>query len=194
MRLKGIEFRKFNVYQLDNLSEEKEVLKLPLNEEELIYKIVDRNILEDIIFTREKKICLTFKKYLDERERGYYVYFEDRVIACGWVFFNLSGHNLKKQYIIIPNNFAWLHNFWTHPNFRGFGIYPTLLRYICKDILLQYKVLYPHNILIDTDCSNESSNKGISKANFKFIGNVTALRIYKIWLMLRETYGRKIQN
>lgn len=175
MRLKGIELRKFNIYQLDDLSKGRVVLKFHLNEENLIYKIVDRNNLEDIILTREKNICITFKKYLDEKERGYYVYFEDKIIACGWVFLNLSSHVIKKKYIIIPENFAWLHDFWTHPDFRGFGIYPTLLKYICKDILLQGKISYPHNILIDTSCSNVSSNKGILKADFEFIGNITAL-------------------
>ncbi len=192
MRLKGIELRKFNIYRLGDLSEGREFLKFPLNKKDLIYKIVDRNNLGDIISTREKSICFVFKRYLDEGEQGYYVYFEDRVIACGWVFFNFGSYSVKKEYIVIPKNFAWLHNFWTHPDFRGYGIYPTLLRYICKDIFLQGKVPHPHNILIDTDCGNIASNSGIIKANFEFIGNITALRVYKIWLVLRETYGRKI--
>jgi len=95
MKLKGIELRKFNVYRLGNLSEERKVLKFPYNEENLIYKIITKDNLKDIISTRGKNIYSRFEKFLENGEQGYYVYFEDRVIAHGWVFFNQSS-SIKK--------------------------------------------------------------------------------------------------
>lgn len=192
MRLRGIEFRKFNVYRLNNLSETEDLLKPAFDRRDLIFRNVNKDNLKDIISTRENRYYYWFKRYLEEGEQGYYVYIRDKVIACGWVFFNLSGNKIKKKYMIIPRNFVWLHDFWTHPDFRGYGIYPTLLKHICKDILFHRRVPHPHNILIDTDCSNFPSNRGIIKANFEFIGNITALRFLKNWIILRSTYGKKV--
>jgi len=189
--MRGIEIRKFNVYRLRKLPEDKKFLKSPFNERSFIYRVVDKSNLENIISTRPEMYS-EYKKFLEEGELGYYVYFENKVIACGWVFLNLKHDKIKKKYIVIPKGFAWLHHFWTHPDFRGYGIYPSLLTHICEDLLSQNKISYPKDILIDTSCTNIASNRGILKANFEFIGNILALRVRKYWIILRENYGKKI--
>ena len=192
MRL--VEFRFFNVYRLASLIEEGELLRFSFDKEKLLFKNVDKNNLYHITLTRNEEVKDRFNKYLNGGERGYYVYWEDKVISCGWVYINSKSSKTKNKYIVIPKGFAWLHDFWTHPEFRGRGIYPALLQFICKEILSKRLVLLPSNILIDTDCSNTASNRGIQKAGFEFIGNIVALRIRRFWVVLRETYGAKIFN
>lgn len=167
--MRGIELRFFNVYKLASLAEGNELLKFSSDKEKLIFKRVDKNNLYDITLTRDKGVYNRFNKFFDEGENGYYVYWEDKVISCGWVYINFKSSRVKKKYIVIPKGFAWLHDFWTHPDFRGRGIYPALLQFICKEMLSERLVLSPSNILIDTDINNTASNKGYKKLVFNLL-------------------------
>lgn len=192
--MRGIELRYFNVYKLGGLITEDKLIRFPSYKEKLSFKRVRENNLHDITLSRDEKVYERFNEYLKDGERGYFVYYDNKVISCGWVYINSKFSEIRKKYIIIPNGFAWLHDFWTHPDFRGKGLYPTLIQRISKEILLEKLVISPSNILIDTDSSNTASNKGIQKAGFELIGNIVALRIRKFWIILRETYGAKIFN
>jgi len=191
MRIRGLEIRRFNVYQLYELKHRQSYLKAPFSIEDIVYSAVDQNNIGDIAQDVGEKVFKEFKKLLGRGDRGYYVYHNGRVIACGWAFFNLKANKVRKNYIDIPKGFVWLHNFWTHPEFRGKGIYPTLLNFFCCtfDNAL---ISSAHNILIDSYSDNIASNKGISKANFKPIGIINGVRIYRTWLTLRETYKKNI--
>jgi len=194
MKLKGIEIRNFNVYRLADSVTERSFLKPPFTGKELKFKIVGVDNLENIVLSRGEGTYNRFRGYFEEGEQGYYVYYKNNVVACGWLFLNLGSNDIKKKYIVIPKGFVWLHDFWTHPNFRGKGIYPTLLQMICRDVISKNLVSSPHNILIDTDRGNIASNKGIIKANFELIGNIVAMRIYKSWIILRKDYETKVSD
>ena len=191
MTLRGIEVKRLIVYRFAGLLNDITV-KPPLEESQIYYRTVTSSNLDDILSTREKGVHEEFVKFFSEGEQGYYVYYENRVVSCGWVFLNSGQSAVRKKYMLVPSGYAWLHNFWTHPNLRGHGLYSSLLAHICREMISTERVKHPNRIIIDTAQDNIPSNKAIIKANFERIGEIVALRIYKKWLVLEETYGKKI--
>ena len=62
---------------------------------------------------------------------------------------------------------------WTNPSFRGRGIYPYVLQQIVSRV--------GHRCWMIVDEKNNSSIRGIEKAGFQRIGNVSRLRWLKIY-------------
>jgi len=67
---------------------------------------------------------------------------------------------------------------WTDADYRGQGIYPTVLRYILSTFKGQFRKFF-----IFTDEDNIASQKGIIKAGFKLVGKGT-----------KNSFGRYIIN
>lgn len=63
---------------------------------------------------------------------------------------------------------------FTHPKYRGKGIYPQMLKYICSSIGTKKTVFY---MIVDE--TNLSSIKGIEKAGFQRCGTIKVTRILK---------------
>lgn len=63
---------------------------------------------------------------------------------------------------------------FTYPKFRGKGIYPQILKYICSSIGTEKSVFY---MIVDE--TNLPSIKGIEKAGFQRCGTIKVTRILK---------------
>lgn len=63
---------------------------------------------------------------------------------------------------------------FTYPSFRGKGVYPQMLKYICSSIGTEKSVFY---MIVDE--ANVSSIKGIEKAGFQRCGKIKATKILK---------------
>lgn len=67
---------------------------------------------------------------------------------------------------------------FTLPKYRGKGIYPAVLRYICKNIGSEKSVFY---MIVDE--SNQPSIKGIEKAGFVRCGTVRTTKLTKKYIL-----------
>lgn len=101
-------------------------------------------------------------------------------IACyGWV--NKSGiHNFGELDVVVQYNKSKevLYDFFTDVEYRGKGLYPSLLICICQrnsNVKIGYS--FPENT---------SSVKGLNKGGFKFICNVTGFGKNKIQKVLNS--------
>jgi hypothetical protein len=101
-------------------------------------------------------------------------------IACyGWV--NTSGKHYFGELDLIAHydlSKEVLYDFFTDPNYRGKGLYPSLLIQICnRNSKVKIGYSFPENI---------SSIKGLNKGNFKFKGNITGFNKNKITKLLKS--------
>ena len=75
---------------------------------------------------------------------------------------------------------------YTNPNFRGKGIYPAVLDYICSNYGNKKTMFY-----MIVDDNNVSSIRGIEKAGFRICGRVKKSYLFKRYHLLFKTEGEK---
>jgi len=94
--IESIEVKRLIVYRFTGLLNDITV-KPPLEESQIYYRTVTSSNLDDILSTREKGVHEEFVKFFSEGEQGYYVYYENRVVCCGWVFLNSCSSAVRKK-------------------------------------------------------------------------------------------------
>jgi hypothetical protein len=102
------------------------------------------------------------------------------VVSFGWV--NPENHHYIGELnltLTIDNRTEVLYDFFTHENYRGLGLYPLLLQFICLRNNTT-KLIY---ILSD----NANSKKGIEKANFKHFTSIRGLNKGKLKKGFKKT-------
>jgi hypothetical protein len=87
--------------------------------------------------------------------RAYVVYDEEEIIHYSYV---VRG---KEKFTFLKQKDIEIGPCWTHPNYRGHGIYPAVLSMICEKELSGGGIAY----MIIHDM-NEASQHGVSKAGF----------------------------
>jgi len=90
------------------------------------------------------------------------------LLAYGWL---QSLRCLQREFWWLPRSAVCLGPFWTHPDHRGKGLYGRLL----SASLHECKARSWEELYIWAQADNPSSNRGIEKAGFRFIGTY---RIY----------------
>ena len=96
--------------------------------------------------------------------------------------YRLNGELVHTSYVIpkcykFPFMSKWDYEIgpcFTYPKFRGKGIYPQMLKYICSSISTEKTVFY---MIVDE--TNLPSIKGIEKAGFQRCGTIKVTRILK---------------
>ena len=100
--------------------------------------------------------------------RAYVAYLNDVAAAFGYVALGKARIGELNHEFIVPMNHSYLWNFRTLPDFQGLGIYPRLLQAICtgeQPAVERFWILHAPE--------NEASRRGIRKAGFRFIADVS---------------------
>jgi len=104
---------------------------------------------------------------------------EGVVAAYGWV--NTNNHHYLGELDLmmnVGNGIEVLYDFYTDVDYRGQGLYPYLLKKIC---LRNNK-----SKLIYAFAENNSSIKGIKKANFRYLGNLRGINKIKYKYLIKK--------
>jgi GNAT superfamily N-acetyltransferase len=98
---------------------------------------------------------------------AYVAYLQGIPVAFGWVASGRARIGELNHDFILPNGNRYLWNFRTLEAYRGRGIYPALLQAIINDQrgrAKQYWIIHAPE--------NKSSQQGIRKAGFRFLGQL----------------------
>jgi len=112
-----------------------------------------------------------------------------RIITHGEakIVFVANGEDLVHTSYVIPkcSKFPFLGKWdyeigpcFTSPKYRGKGIYPAVLRYICRNFGTEKSVFY---MIVDE--SNQPSIRGIEKAGFVKCGTVRTTKLTKKYIL-----------
>lgn len=101
---------------------------------------------------------------------------------------NVISYSIKKDNCLVHESFLYkkvfllrvinergpvIGNCFTNPQYRGQSIYPTVLNYIAKDLLLENKV---NQLFVIVNKNNIPSINGIEKAGFEQFAAIKAKR------------------
>jgi len=92
----------------------------------------------------------------------YIAYINATPVAAGWLF---SKSRLLKR-LHYPEGSTYLGGFVTHPDHRGIGLYPLLLR------VMGQSVEAGAVCVVETSSTNVPSQRGLVKAGFQLVGTV----------------------
>jgi GNAT superfamily N-acetyltransferase len=113
---------------------------------------------------------LTEKRILarhQNSDRLYAAFMNDTPVAYGWAARGEGGiEELDLTFAIPPRN-CYLWDFVTHPDWRGQGIYPHLLQSILED------EAGVDRFWIGYEERNDASARGIAKAGFQVVGDLS---------------------
>jgi GNAT superfamily N-acetyltransferase len=100
-------------------------------------------------------------------DRLYAAFMGDVPVAYGWAARSAGGIDELDFTFAVPPRNCYLWDFVTHPDWRGRGIYPRLLHAILEqeDGVERFWIGY--------EAHNEASGRGIAKAGFKVVGDLT---------------------
>ena len=157
-----IYFRKVNIYQSKKNQKKIYFKNLKLIEFDSIKKIKSKKIL---FFLRKRNLIKNFtqgSKLLVLKKNN-------SLLALGWKNNTISRWNISEidKYVFFKRKII-LFNFWVFKKYREKGYYSKML-YLIKNLNTKKKF-----IIYALD-SNKISNKGITKANFKLINQISKL-------------------
>jgi GNAT superfamily N-acetyltransferase len=144
----------------------------------LTFKEVD-NISSLSTYTFEQDLRNDYEQRLNNGDILCLLEDQGKIACYGWV--NRSGIHIFGELdaeIHFDKSEEVLYDFFTDAAYRGKGLYPSLLTYICQrnsNIKIGYS--FPENI---------SSVKGLNKGGFKFICDVTGFNKNKIQKVLNS--------
>ena len=108
---------------------------------------------------------------------------EHGIASFGWVTYRDRVVGPVK--LLNADKRAFLYNFYTAPEFRGRGLYPTLLLYVRHVLAGDGKT----DMIIDVNVRNDRSLRGIGKAGFTPVARITYLTLFRRY---NWTLGRAI--
>lgn len=130
---------------------------------DLIFKIVSKQNVKDVLAFRDNVIAQKFERYLGSNQLGVYGYYEGKVVVHGWVIFNHSSTSKRvNNYFLLPPQAAFIHFCSVDPKYRGRKFYQALL----VDL---YQRLEGYSIYIDTNSWNIAAQKAIEKVGAEAI-------------------------
>lgn len=115
------------------------------------------------------------RRRLANDNRAYVALYKKKPAAFGWSAAGKAFIGELNHELILPLGHKYLWNFRTFENFRGLGIYPHLLQHI---VISEQHTTECFWILHSPE--NLSSRKGIEKAGFRFISEVSVKNLDRI--------------
>jgi hypothetical protein len=106
---------------------------------------------------------------------AYIAFYKSQPAAFGWSASGKAFIGELNHELVLPLGYKYLWNFRTIENFRGLGIYPQLLQHIVRSqrhTTLCFWILHSPE--------NTASRKGILKAGFQFIGEVSVKNLDQV--------------
>ena len=98
---------------------------------------------------------------------AFIAFFNGQPAAFGWMARGRARIGELAHHFVLPLRNRYLWNFRTMAEFRGRGIYPSLLQYI-----LQYEGAKAERFWIIHAPENRASSRGIQKAGFRYLGKL----------------------
>jgi ribosomal protein S18 acetylase RimI-like enzyme len=131
----------------------------------LAFDFADREYLNDLLDKNELPVSQRDKKYFcDLLERGdkfVVATMEGKLVFYGFVA--LGRKRMFSKYFTLEDREFFIMRFWTNPEYRGRGIYPQAIAYVCKSLVAQgYERGY-----LDVSTHNNASIRGVIKAGCK---------------------------
>lgn len=115
-----------------------------------------------------------FSQFIRQGDHGFYAYIDDVCVHRSWlVSSGVVKIHWSLSYELKPLQ-AFIHYCETSPIARGKGIYPEVLMHIRRN----YKLA--DSFLINVECNNIASIKGIEKAGFKKVKIARILILFGI--------------
>ncbi|HEY0771567.1 MAG TPA: hypothetical protein VGD31_14680, partial [Sphingobacteriaceae bacterium] len=115
------------------------------------------------------------RRRLANDNNAYVAFYKNQPAAFGWSSSGKAVIGELSHELILPLGHKYLWNFRTIDNFRGLGIYPQLLQHIVRSeghTTERFWILHAPE--------NTSSQKGILKAGFKFISEVSVKNLDQV--------------
>jgi len=131
---------------------------------------IRQGVREDILSVNEmyfmgKSSVIRGQNQLFDKGCQMYVGFVDnRPVSVGWLFCGSEFFGVGLRVKIKPDE-AFILGCYTHPDFRGKNIYPSMLYYLLEDAEKKGK----KKCFLHTDLCNKASNAGVKKVGFSFI-------------------------
>jgi GNAT superfamily N-acetyltransferase len=100
---------------------------------------------------------------------------DSKIVSFGWV--TCGDRQIGRSLIPATPGWAFLYNFYTHPDFRGQGLYPQLLTAIIKKLTNDR----PRVLIIDVNSRNKPSLRGIKKAGFIPVSSTSWVTVLRRW-------------
>ena len=145
---------------------------IPYKLPDIAFKYITNQNLKDVEDFRDKRYISTFRKFLDNDEKGLYGYYNGRCIVHGWVVYNTTFKTKKVcGYFKLPPKSCFIHFCNVAEDMRGKGIYKALLYQIYKRLCNGY------NIYIDTGKNNFPALKAIETSGAKRIFQLITINL-----------------
>jgi len=125
---------------------------------------------------RGKEYEAQFLKQLDDGDFGYYAYADGKPVGYGWA----KHAHADDFFFKIGEGVVYLCRFFVHESMRGQGIYPALIT------ALMQKESETDIFYIAVERGNESSERGLKKVGFTFVGE------YGFWRILKKTLNKAL--
>jgi len=125
----------------------------------------DAALLSGLGNTTEKEVL----KRISNDNIAFVAYIHNRPAGFGWMAKSSAKIGELNHEFALPKKNRYLWNFRTLAEYRGLGIYPTLLQHI-----VQYDRDAANRFWIIHAPENKSSLKGIVKAGFEYVGKLYA--------------------
>lgn len=129
-------------------------------------------LIQGITENKGEKALKNFKNQLKNGDLGLLVCIGDTPIAYGWAKFFKS----RDFFFQISDSCCYLCKFYTHSNYRGHNVYPSLISTFIE-YLSDYDRFY-----IDIEMGNLASKKGLLKVGFDTVKTFKFYRVFKITL------------
>ena len=177
--------RRQEIFVIENITQIKPVFsKVDIE----IEKITSKN-LEHIVDFRETRHIKVFEGFLKQKNMiGIFAFFNSKAIAHVWCTICFRKHCRVNGYFNINNKEAFIHYCYVKENFRGQGVYSTMLKYMCEKLFKEYHV---NKIFIDCEVQNIASKKAIEKVGFKYIKKGIYCQILSFLIFKKENKIRK---
>lgn len=99
----------------------------------------------------------------------------DEVVSFGWVA--RANRITAGVRLARGGHRVFLYNFHTLPPFRGFGLYPGLLRRMRSELSIDGATEF----IIDVSARNTASRRGIEKAGFTLVARASSVTVLRRW-------------
>ncbi|HZP88474.1 MAG TPA: GNAT family N-acetyltransferase [Burkholderiales bacterium] len=120
----------------------------------------------DASLTRERFLSAALAR-LEEGESVYTVRIGERLAHCGWLVRNQAKSQLSEvdQCLDLPAGSSTLYDFFTHPDFRGRGLYRATLGHMLRDVFDDPSAQYAYICVL---ASNAPSRHVIEGMGFEY--------------------------
>jgi len=131
--------------------------------------IISKVNVEDVNSFRDPYTIMSFQKFLNEKQLGIYIYYQNEVIAHAWTIINEGNRRMRcNSYFLLRKNEALVHFCSVSPKFRGKKIYQHMLSRLYPLLFQSYAQL--DHIFIDTDRLNLPAKNALCKTAH-YVGN-----------------------